>query len=356
MKKHFIMTVFLAANLCLTGCWDKVELENRGFVVSLGIDKCEEKNEPDGDSRYTISLALPNVEAMASPGGNEESKSVKKADHMTVAAAMGLLDSYSSEKLYYGQTRVAVLGKDVLEDDVLFREAVDALERNPEISRKLIMLGTDSAALDILEAKAPGEPFMGLFVSNYYQNRSRPSATFRLDLEDMTEQLRRGAGVIPKIQIENEEIRLEGAAVMKDYKLAGWLNREQTRGYLWAKGNGVGAQLPACFEGTYLTLRVDRNKAKARFYEDGEQSLCVLTIQVEGVIDELSKNEKTENLHALRRLYEDMIQSEVLEVCRAFQNEFQVDGFGLGNQSGSSGLFTVEPRVEVTIHGTGSVM
>lgn len=44
MKKRFLFLFFVASLFFLSGCWDKMELEDRAYVVALGLDKNEKEN------------------------------------------------------------------------------------------------------------------------------------------------------------------------------------------------------------------------------------------------------------------------------------------------------------------------
>ncbi len=343
--RRVLIPIVLLLPLLLCSCWDKIELENRGFVISLGIDKYKKGEDAATfednaqKNRFTVLMALPNVGALLGTGGKEESKSVKKAANETVSAAMRLIDSYSSQKLYFGQTKVVVLGEELLMDQNLLREAVDALERNRELSRKIIILSSKNSVEDVLKSSAPGEPLMGLFVSDFYKNNlSSAEMAFRQDLESMTRQLRfSGDVLIPQISLEGDgekkDIKLGGTAVIKNYELVGWLDDKQTRGYLWAKENGKGAQVVAEYDNTFIPLRVNKNKAKISLYEENGTIVCHMDIKVKGVIEEYifanSKISEPQELKALSKVYEDLVRSEVESIFNCFQNEFAVDGFSL---------------------------
>lgn len=311
------------AILLLTGCWDKVELENRGFVVSLGVDKNENK--------YAVSMAVPNVAALAEKSGSDKANSVKTADNETIAGAMSMADSASSQTMYYGQTKMTVLGKDVLTDERLFREALDAMERNREINRKMIILSTQGEAKDILEAEIPGEPMVGMYIANYYKsNANRTGITFRQDLEKILLDLRAtDCTVIPQIEKNDDEINLSGMAVMKDFKLAGFLDEKETRGYLWLNGGCKDAMIIAPYEDGYIPLRIAQNRSKLRFYDD-EGLVCHAIVNVEGNIAEYtftgqSFDDKT--LQSLGDLFAEIIENEISATVRRMQEDFAADGY-----------------------------
>ena len=382
--KNIVCIIWLVCCLSITGCWDKVELESRGFVVSLGIDGYEasekeqsEQNKNDEQSRFNISISLPNVTAIASPGGGgEENKTVKSAVGRTVSSAMGKIDSLSSQKLFYGQTRVAVLGKDIIEDEQLFREAIDALQRNLEISKKIIILATDEKALDILNMKPANEPLTGIYISNFYENTK--DTVLLLDLEKLTERLSySGCAIIPRVQLENDELKVGGAAVVKDLRLSGWLTEEESRSYLWITGKGKGMHIPTEQDNAYTTLKVNGSKSKLSFFEENEQILCRADISIEGNLEEyhflqnaLDDDKREAELSEIEKAYEELISKEIVNTFNILQNEYKADGFELSDKIRKFNYdiykkyekdeildkIILEAKVTVKIHGTGSVM
>lgn len=325
MKKH--LPIFVVLLLTLSGCIDKVELENRGFVVSLGIDRGE--NIP-----FAVSMAIPDVQSLASgsDGGDKNNKYVKSSEGETISQAMWQADSYSSQKLYYGHSKICVISEDILKDEKLFREVLDTLERNKEISRKLLILATDKSSKDVLDAKSAGEPMVGMYVSNFFKNNAgTASVAFRHDLGELISELRFSQNaVLPKIEIEEDEVKFSGAAVIKDYTLVGWMDDEQTRGYLWMKNSGVGSQITVDAFGGSVPLKITKMKSRISFEgEDGNNLTVVITIKGEGEIDGFLFDSKalynSDNIDLLKQGYESEIEDEIYQIMDLFQNELGVD-------------------------------
>lgn len=447
--KHYVIRlihIFLVLVLMLltTGCWDSVDLEKRGLVISVGIDKFHpsdktgqdeqkiddyavkdndkdkdknnnkensdekkykgvmESNEnnhgadyenespeketasigiDDGtpqDSRYTVSMALPNLENLTAGKGEGSKQIIKKTDNETVAAAIRNVDSHSNQKLYFGQTRVCLFGEELLSDSGLLREALDSLERNRDVSRKIILLAVDGRAEDMLDADLKGNPVIGIFISNFYNNNSNAVAeTFKLDLESFIRELRAtGNGMIPKIKIESGELKLGGAAIIKDFKLDGWLNDEQLRGYLWFRGDASGAEINAGYEGDNIPIRIMGNKSHVSLYEEDTTIKCKVEVYAEGSIEEYKiDNHSTlfsnEKLQSIQTGCEQIIAEELLKSHRILRDDFHVDAYGFKehlrkfnydlylkySQDWDSVYSRLEiiPYVKVIIRNTGSI-
>lgn len=356
MKKTKITIVIIIVTMFLTGCWDKIELEDRGFVITIGLDgykkneaeKDEDKKpaEIDGkqnESRYVVTMALPNVAELSSGNGSSggeagdgstKAKSIKKAASETVSGGMRLIDAYSSQKLYYGHSKACVIGKDILKEPELLKEAIDALERNKEISRKLIILASKGSAEEILNANAPGEPLIGMFVSDFYKNNLKNvGITFRQDLENIIQQfMAYNNTVIPEVSLENNEIKLGGLAVIKNYKLEGWLNDVQTRGFLWINNDKLGGEITASFENSFIPMRITNKETKVEFEEKDGKINCYINVLVDGNVEEYKFAESillnSNKLENLQKEYEKVIENEVYETVDILQHDFETDALG----------------------------
>ncbi len=343
MKKKILAALLAAASMLCTGCFDKVELESRGFVISIGVDKFS--GDKKTGNRFAVTMALPNVAVLLDKGGgaDKKAKSVKTESSETIAAAMKMVDSKSSQTLYYGLSKMVLISEGVLKDSALFRETIDAFERNREISRKIIVMASGEPAEEILNADVPGEPMVGLFAASYYKNNVAAS-TFKQDLEHVVGGLRStGNTVIPKVEVKEKEIKLGGLAVIKDYKLAGWLDDHETRGYLLATGRADNAVIITEYNGTFVPLKVSGYRSKISFYEDVNGLNCVINVNAEGTVDEYRLAPEAESgptaelsgadaTETLTRQYQEIIADDILKVLEKFEKEFKMDGLNFKDE------------------------
>jgi Ger(x)C family germination protein len=320
-----------------------VEIENRGFIISLGIDKYDNKKKStqsmegaEEQNRYTVTASMPNVTDMKESAVSDKSKDVKRADCSTVSGCVQLMDAASSQKLYLGQTKLLVMGKELLSDADLFRQAMDAMERNRDISRKLYLLSTKERAEDILGLEIPGEPMLGIFVENYYKSGGAGSYGFYKVLEKSVSDLRStGCTLIPEIEKrsgeddKSEEITFGGYAVIKDYKLAGWLDDLETRGYAWVMGDCRDSGVTVVYNDMYLPLKVLRSKPRVTFSQRNGKLECLIRVNISGAVNEYDFNaadlNKPENLKAYEAEFERAVSEEIKRTASRVQSEMSAD-------------------------------
>lgn len=312
----------------ITGC-DKIELEDRALVISMGIDE-------DGDSDgYLLSMEIP----AEFENKDDNSSNIKTSAAKTVSSAMKKIDSVSGQKLYYGHTKVCILSKDILENPTLFKSAVDGLERNREISRKLIIMCSDTKAEKIYKAKTDQNSITGIFINDFYKNNEKSlSVTFRQDLEGVIEQLLSSSNtLIPVIKNDNERLKIGSLALIKDYKLADILDEEKSRCLLWLTPYNIGGDLTVDFENTSTALSITDKKTKINIIKnDGGKYTLKCDIKVEGMIDEYILNQKifdnTNRYQILQNKYSQVITNEAENAADFLQKEYKADLLDFGEK------------------------
>lgn len=339
MKRKINMLILLVLIMStFTGCWDKIELESRGFAISIGVDKLE-KDKTSNDisvypNRYSVTLALPKLSNFSSKGsGGEESKIIKKIKAVTVPGGMITANDNTSQSLNYSHSKIIVFGSELLKDEKLFKEALDGLERIHDINRKVIITATDGKAEEVLSAKSGNEPLVGLFVSSFYDNNTNTAATtFREDLEDLLKQLRwNGCALIPKISVKDDQVSLEGACIIKDYVLLDWLTPEETSSCLFISEKASGMELLTLYKDVLLKCRVLKQNTKLSFSENNNKLKMTIDIKIDGEIEEYILSDKelfdSKLLKEFGHLYEKELKKNLEKTYKKIQKEYKVDFF-----------------------------
>ena len=325
---------FCALCLMLTGCWDKVEIENRSFVSAVGIDAYKDEVEnainfdtPGSLNRFVATAAMP-----GQGDGDSGTTLTSVADSLMPALAMIRLGT--SQEPYYGQTKVIVLGEDLLSDPKLTAQAIDAMERNSEISRKVMILSCEGDASEILQADMEGTQ-LGIYIADFYADkRTALAVAFKKDLELILRDIRRAdSTVIPRVAVNDGVVRLSGAALVNEFELTGWLDDAEVRGLMLAKGAGKNAYITADFGGVRVPLRVASNRARLKFSRDERGLVCTLSVQAKGSVEEYRANSDNdisspENISHLNALFASAIESEI-SATHARLAESGVDALGM---------------------------
>jgi len=297
--------------------WDRTEMEDRAFVVTIGIDKGE-------DAPFEVTMSILDAEAME--GGEEAPRVLRHATGDCPASAMGQIGATISRSVYFGHTKAIIIGKGVLNDADKMQKTVDALSRNNDINMRTVVMATDKRAAEIMEAKPEAHQMLGIYLAGFYSkaNTNAAALVVKADLEQLAADFRNsGTTIIPKVTLEGEgddaEIKIGGVALLKNQSLAGFIDEEQMAGYLWIKENAQGLQLTA----DSATIKIERSKPKIRFIEENGRLICNIKVDV------TARLEAGRNSEEAARNFELKIKSEMQETFRVFQKKYTADGFGL---------------------------
>jgi spore germination protein len=282
IQKKLLLLIFCV--IFFTGCWDKVEIENRAFVVAMGIDK--------GEENYVVTLSIPVSD------DEENSERVKSATGRTIPEALKKLDKKDNKQLFYGQTKVIVFGEDLLDDRELFCGALKSLDNVLESTRRIHVLAAKDAE-KILETKPPDEIFPN---------------SHALDFQRLST-LADGCAIIPKIERYEDELQLSGAIAIKNLQAAQKLSPEELQGFLWCFPNG---NKDAVVSVEKNSMKVESHKVKITFTQP---LTATIEVFVKGEADEPDEFDK----------FSQKISQEIIATAKILQAH-ALDAYDLREQ------------------------
>jgi len=314
LKVRKLMTVTamtISVVILFTSCWDRVEIEERAFVVAIGID-----NE---DGKYAISLSVPLLEKDNDDDhDSDKPPHIKTATGATITEAMKNLDAKTDKTLFYGQAKLLVFGENLLENEAMLQRAIVALKSHNEIDLRINILAAEESAKDILLVKPPGETLPGLFVADMYRNKNKLGGeSFALDLERLASSYANGA-VIPMIKKDDNEgapLRPNGATVINGSKI-GTLSHDELRGYLWCKNHGNTSAIVIVED---IAVKVEHHKAKVGFFVSHGDLHAVVDVNITAQVEEGQR--------LLPGTLEEFIAKEMNAVVQKLQQEYVIDAF-----------------------------
>lgn len=321
--------------MMLSGCWDSIEIANTGFVISIGIDKFEpsedELQDENEDKRFTLTVEIPSDEAMVEGSSGSGGKIIKIASANTIEKAMEKINAHLAKSAYYGHTKLVIIGGEILEDSELFKEAVESLEQNREISQKTIVLASKSTAKEILGSKSEEESLTGFYMSDFYKKNSE-ALVYRQSISSLiTDMDEEGDFIIPQIEIKDEGIVKAGAAIMGDKSLKKWMDKEDMETYLLIMGKAKEGVVSVKYKDQYIPITITEMKSKMEFYEYGDRLICHLKIDIRGKTSDYKystkKEERTDYIDAIENTAEASTEAKVYNLMEIGIKEIKADIF-----------------------------
>jgi len=113
IKKTCNLLLLLSMVFLLSGCWDRAELENKSYVIGLGIDRSKE----EGKIKVTMLIANPEVGSVQGGGGsNEKPREIITFDAIDVITAKSTANAVISREISYELLKVIIVSEEFARD------------------------------------------------------------------------------------------------------------------------------------------------------------------------------------------------------------------------------------------------
>lgn len=237
---HFPFIILLILSLLLTGgCWDRRELDERGFIAGFALDKGKQSNQ----IMATAQIIDPSQVASGknSKGGGKPFFLVS-SEGPTIFYVIRHLNQYSSRKLTYDHNQVFIFGEDLAVQGI--NKYLDLFMRDTEIRKNNLVMVAEGKGAEILKITTPLSPIPALYIDKLIKediiSNSETMATTFIDFSQRV-MSRSTAPVASLISIRTggteKKLHISGMAVFnRELKMVGKLNGTETRGLLWVLG------------------------------------------------------------------------------------------------------------------------
>lgn len=318
--------------LLLAGCWDKIEIEDRLFVLSIGVDSTEEVKRYVSEEEYILSFVSPVVDQIKE-GPGPTFRTYKSVDKSVIMSLTQLLERFS-KKQFFGHARNIFFGEDIMKNEKLLKEILDGLSRYHELHNSMYAYIVPGRAEEVFKVKPMYDKLLMTYIAGITENSDYTSRILNISLSDMIIMLenQKGGLVIPKLVPEKEEVRISGAGVLKDYKLIGYLDDQETEVYNWltnkVKGGSIEVEhndISTVFRHFTFNRKIELSKV-----EEGNIYLNY-RMETEGSIEEYMMGKEILDNALLKEIsneVEEKIESESEKLIKKFQQEFEIDLVG----------------------------
>ncbi|OME92088.1 MULTISPECIES: Ger(x)C family spore germination protein [Paenibacillus] len=258
LNVKFMFVLLLSCSL-LTGCWDRMEIEERAVVLGISIDRADKDAEAREDEishlrgkypapkqeliQLSVQIALPGRiplgpgEGGGSGEGEQETVWVLDVVGHTVDDAMMNLQQQISGKLFFGHLRVIVVSEEFARKGI--ENLNDYLHRNAEVRRMAWLMISKGKAKNHMQAAPKLERVPALYLASTLDDAVKhgkfPSnyiGTFWSNSSKKGQE-----GFLPYIQImKGENVEISGMAFFKGAKMVGMTKPIEIAGYLVIKG------------------------------------------------------------------------------------------------------------------------
>ncbi|MDF2568587.1 MAG: germination protein Ger(x)C family [Sporomusa sp.] len=310
MTYRRIITCLLLICFCGTtsGCWDRRELQDRGFVMATAIDLAEEGQgeggrlenftQATGPKPLRLSVQILKLTPSGdSEGGKSEGKTfvlsnTGRSIHEMIRDMLG----QTSKGLYFEHIQAILISEAVAKEYDL-NQITDFWRRDAEMRWRTRLFIVKGTAREILEFQPPtGEPG-GVFLANLGRHAARSPhiASLKTDLGFTSQVLDAGGDTaLPCLEMEKKQLKVNAIALFKKGKFIGYADEYTTKGIRLIRGNIKSAvftfNCPKHPDHT-VTFELFRHNTIITPHVDGDLIYFTLNMAARGNISEVNCNQ-----------------------------------------------------------------
>jgi spore germination protein len=350
-RRMGILITLLLLFPMLTGCWDRIEIEDRGFVVALAIDEPKHKKdegsqdqEAEGkEKKFRVTYQIVSPSGFAGQGGGQTGGE-KQASHTNITAEgatmfeiMKSITTRSSRSPYFDHLILILVSEQVARKGRL-AEALDFFLRVHEMRRGVKVVVVQGEAKKVLEIQSMSEKIPAFYVDSLTENYIYSTRIRRPlpvgEVEEYAQEKRSFS--LPLINLEKNEMKLTGAAVFKGdpLKMTGRLGIDETIAFNLLTNEAVSGLIEFKTDGGIIGLNLDDSSAKVKAnVSDPERIKFTIKLNVKGILYEAPEPIDYLNQHEIDKLEKKLaekVRHLAMNSIRKIQKEYKTDCLNLG--------------------------
>ncbi|SFA87860.1 spore germination protein [Cohnella sp. OV330] len=332
--------------LLANGCWDRVEINNRGFVAGVSIDTLpaedgtEERAKSAAPYRICYQIVVPGGQS----GDGESSKgSTGYSNLCGKAASLSAFHQYATDKLsrppFYDHLKVILVSDQVARKGTGFADMLDFFMRGAGVRRSIKILVAKGNASEALNSESPNEGLPASDIEKISGNRSSLEKLPATQIGFIHERfMNETSYAVQSLETSDKSVLVSGSAIFdgKTNRQWGALNPRQTTGLNFLRGYHMRGMITLESAGSSISLNIYEIKSRIRAdVRDPEHIRFEATINVvvgiresSGTIDLVQKTVMDRIQHDAASEIESMIEDAV----DALQHDIGKDALGLGEE------------------------
>lgn len=316
MIKNLLKTtsVILIIVLFLTSCAKPIQLRDRAIIQVMGIDYEDDKY------KVTFHQYLP-TENEEKPKKNDGEFVVSQGK--TIFEAIKNAQSSDGNQIFYGQCRLYILGKSVLEKGV--GQITEFMNSNYQLSLASNVLAADTSAEKIVKTKLFNSVSPDISVKRIEGQGKTVNTTVIDTLKDLYNL--KGTVCLPQISLKDEENAvIENAVVLEDYKSSLFLDADETIGLCFIRGKIADAVMTAKADDFVISVGVVSQTTKIKLKVQNSDITLKITVNAKGNISESGViSSKSINAKHIKTIQND-IQKQIKNKVDAALEKIIADG------------------------------
>ncbi|RUL52089.1 Ger(x)C family spore germination protein [Lysinibacillus antri] len=358
MKKAYLICIITLFPL-LGGCWNQTYLDQRAFVIAIGLDKGEKENE----TKITYLIANPELSKQEA-GSNEPNREIISFTAPDLQTSRNLANTVVAKELSYSLLSLIIVSEDFAKNKEFIRWIYD-VTKGEEVSRNIPIIVTPESTSTFLKNNDPKletrihkyfELILQFGSENGFIPATKLHAYFRIMEEkgdlflspyattEFNGNPKNDGGEDNLIAGEFEvggftnKTQFLGSAVFKHGKMIGKLNAEETRLAILLNDTIDMAEILATFPDPFnekyrIGTRISKKESNT-VKMDLKRSIPTIDVTVPLYVDILSNHsmvnyeKQPEKRKQLKKHMEEKLIETINELIKKTQEDFKGQPFG----------------------------
>jgi spore germination protein len=285
----------------LSGCWDRVEIEERGFVVGVGVSLMKDEDKErllEGQNflgDYPIELTYQFVEptglrAPTQGGGQDKAFLNMSGSGDTALEVTRDLANNASRTPYFEHIKIIIISEETAKMEHVFSNFLDFYLRDNEMRRGAkVVVGKEPK--EILNITPHSDKIPVMYIDSLTENDYKNSTIVPLNrIGDVHEKLLdKQSFILQYITTSKKQGKLNGGAVFHGHnnKMVGKLTKREVTGANLIFGKVKGGIIKIKYNGNMVVYDIGRVESSiSGDVKDKNNLSFTINIEIEGSIEE----------------------------------------------------------------------
>ena len=333
---HYIPLIFVFSFslLFLSGCWDRVEINDLAIVTGAAIDQ-KENDQIELSIQVFVPKALSSGGGQGGGGGGSKITYTASQTGKNIADALSKIQGKFPREIFWGQCKVFIFGEELAKKGI--QKQMDFLLRHPEPRGRAYVFISEGKAKSILELEPNLERYSAEVLRGILNYRIGLQITIQ-DIDEMLTGIAQAAS-IPYVKIKTQQTSegksikyadIDGTAIFKKGKMIGTVSEAETRGVLWLRDEIKGYTVSVEIEDEEELVSLNPVSARVDLVPQIKDDKWKMDVDVatEGAIVQNETNIAFVDQKLLKEVeeaYQKSIETRIQDVLQVMQQKLNAD-------------------------------
>ncbi len=322
----------------LAGCWDAIDLEDRGFIAGVAVDSAEEQGAK-GTFELTNQFVVPAGLSNESSGGGGKAYRNLSQTGESLYEINADISRQANRTTTTEHLQIVIIAKDLVERSGVFMDLIDVFLRQQAMRRGIVVAIASENAKELFEVEPEHEKVPSKYLSELLENPVNPETVKPLQVGKIQEALlNRNSFTVPQLSVlTNTSANYEGVAVLKGdtSQLVGTLTGEEVKGMNFITGEEIEGSMKAEVDGKMATFSILEGGSTITLKNKDKNNLQFqVDIEVDAQLAEYLGDKdiyKKKHLQEFEKVMEEKIKNIAENTVKKVKDEFQTDVLTFGN-------------------------